>query len=89
MNSTDWDYTLLTYNGKGGMSPLRTDGRRAPGRHAEHARPRRPGARPGRSIATWGTPMSQFLGPEDYLDEQDFDWANNPRNVQTKINVKL
>ena len=53
--------------------------------------------RPGESYAhaadalveTWGTRMSQLLGREDYLDEKDFDWANDPRNLQTQINVKL
>ena len=40
-------------------------------------------------IKDYGTRMSQLLGREDYLDEKDFDWANDPRNLQTKINVKL
>ena len=40
-------------------------------------------------IATWGTRMSQLLGREDYLEEKDFDWVNDPRNLQTRINVKL
>ena len=40
-------------------------------------------------IAAHGTRMSQLLGREDYLDEKDFDWVNDPRNLQTKINVKL
>ena len=33
--------------------------------------------------------MSQLLGREDYLEEKDFDWVNDPRNLQTRINVKL
>lgn len=40
-------------------------------------------------IETYGTRMSQLLGCEDYLEEKDFDWVNDPRNLQTKINVKL
>lgn len=53
--------------------------------------------RPGESYAhsadelieTYGAQMSQLLGQEDYLEEKDFDWVNDPRNLQTKINVKL
>ena len=53
--------------------------------------------RPGESYAhaadelidTYGTRMSQLLGREDYLDERDFDWVNDPRNLQTKVNVRL
>ena len=40
-------------------------------------------------IETYGTRMSQLLGREDYLEKKDFDWVNDPRNLQTKINAKL
>lgn len=40
-------------------------------------------------IERHGKGMSQLLGREDYLDKTDFDWENDPRFLQTQINVKL
>ena len=39
-------------------------------------------------IGTYGTRMSQLLGREDFLDKRDFDFENDPRYLQTKINVR-